>query len=71
MYAMSINDDKEFYQARKCLEGQSKWFTKKQGKRNKSNTGEALTDDKVHVNTLYEKYFTLGFWRSNKVLALR
>ena len=53
-YAVSIIDDKEFYQARKCLETWSKQLTKKQGKGKKSNAAEAITDD--DVNILYEKY---------------
>ena len=51
---LSTVDDKEFYQARKCLEARSKRLTEKQGKGNKSNAAEAMT---VHeVNILYEKY---------------
>ena len=41
-------------EARKCLEAPSERFTKKQGKGNKSNAAEALTDDEVNI--LYEKY---------------
>lgn len=63
---MSIIDDKEFYQARKCLETQSKWLTKKQGKGNKLNVAEALADDKVNI--LFKKIFALGFWRAMKCL---
>ena len=44
---MDIINKNEFYQARKCLEAWSKWLTKKQGKGNKSNAAEALTDDEV------------------------
>ena len=56
---MDIINEKEFNQARKCLETWSKWLTKKQGKGNKSNTAKALTDDEVNI--LYEKYLHLGF----------
>ena len=51
-YTISIIDDIEFYQARKCLEARSKRLKKKKGKGNKSNPTEALTDDKVKI--LYE-----------------
>jgi len=53
-YVVSIIDDKEFYQARKCLEARSKRLKKKQGKGSKSNAAEALTDDEVNI--LYKKY---------------
>ena len=51
---MCIVVDKEFYQAGKCLEAQSKRLTEKQGKGNKSNGEEALTDDELNIP--YEKY---------------
>ena len=56
MYAVSIVNDKEYYHARKCLEARRKRLTIKQGKGNKSNVAEALTDDQINI--LYE--FTEG-----------
>ena len=44
---VSIIDDKEFYQARKCLDARSKRLTKRQGKGENSNAAEPLTDDEV------------------------
>ena len=55
---MSIIDDKEFYQARKCLEPRSKLFFTKKARQTKSNADEALTDDDVNIPL--EKYFTLA-----------
>ena len=48
----SIIEDIVFDQARKCLEARSKQL-KKEGKGNKPNAAEALTD--VKENILYEK----------------
>ena len=45
---------KEFCKEKKCLEARSKRLTRKQGKGNKSNGEEALTDDEGNI--LYEKY---------------
>ena len=47
---MSIIDDKEFYQARKCLEAWSKRHKEERGKENKSNAADVLTDDEVNIN---------------------
>ena len=49
---MNIIGDKEFSQARKCLEARNKRLTKNMG--NKSNAAEALTEDEVNI--LYENY---------------
>ena len=51
-YSASIIEDIVFDQARKCLEARSKQL-KKEGKGNKPNATEALTD--VEENILYEK----------------
>ena len=51
-YSASIIEDIVFDQARKCLEARSKQL-KKEGKGNKPNAAEALTD--VEENNLYEK----------------
>ena len=51
-YSASIIEDIVFDQARKCLEARSKQL-KKEGKGNKPNAAEALTD--VEENILYEK----------------
>ena len=51
-YSASIIEDTVFDQARKCLEARSKQL-KKEGKGNKPNAAEALTD--VEENILYEK----------------
>ena len=63
---MSIIDDKEFYEAWKCLEARSKRLTNKQGKENESNAAEALTNDEVNI--LYEKYLHQVFEEAAKCL---
>ena len=40
--------------SKECLEAPSERLTKKQGKGDKSNAAEALSDDEVNI--LYEKY---------------
>ena len=51
-YSASIFEEIVFEQARKCLESRSKQL-KREGKRNKPNAAEPLTD--VEENILYEK----------------
>ena len=51
-YSASIIEDIVFDQLRKCLEARSKQL-KKEGKGNKPNAAEALTD--VEENIIYEK----------------
>ena len=51
-YSASVIEDIVFDQARKCLEASSNKL-KKEGKGNKPNAAEALTD--VEENILYEK----------------
>ena len=51
-YPANIIEDKEFEQVRQALQARSKQL-KKDGKGNKPNEAEALTDEEV--NTLYEK----------------
>ena len=48
---MTIIDDEDFYQAKKCLEAPSKRLTRRHGKGNKSNAAEALTDAEVSFYT--------------------
>ena len=47
-YPESIIDDKEFDQARKCLEARSKQL-KKRGKGCEPNAAKALTDEEVNI----------------------
>ena len=74
-YLVGIIDNKEFDQARKCLEARRKQLKKDKAKKvktnkqtNKTKTAEPLSEKEIKsVNILYEKY--LGFRRSDKVLA--
>ena len=60
-YTISIIDDIEFYQARKCLEARSERLKKSKAKER----------NQTQLKHFVRNTFTLGFRKSDKVLALR